>query len=158
MVDKDQVLRMFSEDKSQARRLYRAYMSDSATVKKEDIYNTVGQRILGDEKFVEAVMERSEERIEGRKKKHEYSLAEITKALEQMKGITQRQMRGKNKDRNISVGRKLVSLVAKEYKYKGREIAAYLRKDPSVITRYLKEDDDLKSEMERVFETLNSKI
>jgi len=75
-----------------------------------------------------------------------------------MKGITLRQMRGKNKDRNISVGRKLVSLVAKEYKYKGRETAAYLRKDPSVITRYLKEDDDLKSEMERVFETLNGKI
>jgi putative transposase len=47
IVDTDQVLRMFSEDKQRARKLYSAYMSNSQIVRKEDIYNTIGQRILG---------------------------------------------------------------------------------------------------------------
>jgi putative transposase len=154
IIDTDQVLRMFSEDKLQAGKLYRAYINDGAEIEKEDIYNTVDQRILGDEKFVETVMEKTEEGFEVRKKRHEYSLKEIAEAIEQMSGITLNQLREKNKDRNILNGRKLVSLVAREYEYKGKEIAEYLWKDPTVITRYLKESDNLKKEKERLLKKL----
>lgn len=34
MIDADQVLRMFSEDKQKARKLYNAYMNDGLIVKK----------------------------------------------------------------------------------------------------------------------------
>jgi hypothetical protein len=47
---------MFSENKGRARKQYQAFMSDGATVKKEDIYATIDQRLLGDERFVENVV------------------------------------------------------------------------------------------------------
>ena len=38
-------------------------------------------------------------------------------------------------------------LVAKEYGYKGKEISEFLSKDPAVITRYSKSNDDWKKEI-----------
>jgi hypothetical protein len=43
-----------------------------------------------------------------------------------------------------------MSLVAKEYGYKGQEIAGYLWRDPSAITRYLKEGKKLASKVTKV--------
>jgi REP element-mobilizing transposase RayT len=156
IIDIEQVLRMFSEDKAKARRLYSAYITDGIKVKKEDIYRTVDQRILGDEEFVEQVTEKAEEEIEPRKRKHEHSLEEITRAIKSAFGITLKQMKEKGKDRDISLCRKLLSITAKRYEYKGREIAIYLRKDPSIITRYLKESGTLKREAERVIKALEA--
>jgi hypothetical protein len=51
IIDPDQVLRMFSEDRAKTRTLYRAYIGDSSSVKKEDIYCTIDQRIIGGEEF-----------------------------------------------------------------------------------------------------------
>src|SRR4030066_309963 len=108
IVHVEQVLRMFSEDKSQARRLYKEFMSDGINIKKEDIYRTVDQRILGDERFVERVTEKADEGIEHRKKKHEHGMEEIAKGIEMAFRITLKQMREKSKDRGISLGRKLM--------------------------------------------------
>lgn len=156
IVDTESVLRIFSEDKSQARKLYEAYMDDGVEVKKEDIYRTVSQRILGGEKFVDTVMERIEERFEDKRKRHEFSLKEIAETAGKVMGITIDQLKDKSKGKNILAARKLASLVAKEYYYKGREIGTYLQKDPSVITRYLKDGKNLKSDMERVIGMLTN--
>jgi hypothetical protein len=43
-----------------------------------------------------------------------------------------------------------MSLVAKEYGYKGQEIAGYLWRDPSAITPYLKEGKKLASKVTKV--------
>ena len=153
-IDIDRILRMFSENKSQARRLYKMYINDGIGIKREDIYRMADQRILGDEKFVERVIERTEEEIEQRKKRHEYKLEEIAKVIEQAYGITLKHLRDKSKDREILKGRKLMSLAAKGYGYKGQEIAKYLGKDPAVITRYLKEKNNFKTDMNKVFQIL----
>ena len=155
IVDTDPVLRMFSEGKSHARKLYGAYIDDGVEVKKEDIYRTVSQRILGEEKFVDTVIERIEERLENSKKRHEYSLKEIAETTVKIRGITLKQLREKSKDRDILTARKLASLVAKEYGYKGKETAAYFQKDPSVIARYLKDDEKLKSDVTHVIKMLS---
>lgn len=55
IIDTDQVLRMFSEDKTPARRLYRGFMNEGINIKKDDLYRTVDQRILGGENFVDKV-------------------------------------------------------------------------------------------------------
>ena len=47
LVDIDRVLGMFSENKRRARNLYRAYMSDSRGLGKEEVYHSVVQNILG---------------------------------------------------------------------------------------------------------------
>lgn len=47
-------------------------------------------------------------------------------------------------------GRRLFSLAAKEYGYKGKEIAAFLAKDPASVTGYLRRGQDLRDKKERL--------
>jgi putative transposase len=154
IVDTDQVLRMFSEDKQRARKLYNAYMSEGSIVKKEDVYNTIGQRILGSEEFLERVMERYDGELKKEKRKREYTLYEIAKGVEKVCGITLKQIREKSKSENITLGRKFLSIVAKEYGYKGKEIGQYIRKDPAVVTRDLREKGKLEKEMKKVINVI----
>ena len=155
IVDTDRVLRMFSEDKTQARKLYRAYIDDGIEVKKEDIYKTVSQRILGEEHFIDKVMEKVDERFENKRKLHKYSLKKIAETIGKNKGITINQLREKSRNRGILAARKLASITAREFGYKGKEIAHFLQKDPSVVTRYLKDGENFKADMEHILKLLN---
>ena len=65
------------------------------------------------------------------------------------------QLREKGREESLRKGRRVMSLVAKEYGYKGQEIAEHLWRDPSVITRYLKEGDRLRREVEGVHAILH---
>jgi chromosomal replication initiation ATPase DnaA len=132
-------------------------IDDGIEVKKEDIYRTISQRILGEEKFVDKVMEKIDERFENKRKHHEYSLKKIVETIGKMRGIILKELRGKSRNREILTVRQLASLAAREFGYKGREIALYLQKDPSVITRYLKEGETLKEDMERALNRLSDK-
>jgi hypothetical protein len=147
---------MFSEDKTEARKLYRDYMAEGPTVKKEEIYSTIEQQIPGDEKFLEKVTERSDIEIRQKKRKRQYTLPEITRGVEKVYGITFKQILEKGKTGNISLGRKLLSLVANEYEYTGREIAEYIRKDPAIVTTSLKERIILEGEIEKVIKMLRN--
>jgi putative transposase len=157
ITDKDQVLRMFSEDKGRARRLYRLYMRESGGAQREDIYATIDQRVLGDERFVEKVMGKTGRRGLRGKRRHEYTLAEIGGAVEKLYGITLRQLREKGRDERIQSGRRLISLVAREYGYRGQETAEYLWRDPAGVTRYLKERKSFETDIEKVHEILSNK-
>ena len=44
-----------------------------------------------------------------------------------------------------------MSIVANEYGYKGKEVARYLKKDPAIITRYLKERNEFKKRRRNSF-------
>ncbi|NWF75577.1 MAG: hypothetical protein HXY53_03225 [Nitrospirae bacterium] len=46
---------------------------------------------------------------------------------------------------------------AREFGYKCKEIASYLQKDPSVITRYLKERKRFKADIKHALNMLNGK-
>jgi hypothetical protein len=46
-------------------------------------------------------------------------------------------------------------LTAREFGYKGKEIALFLQKDPSVVTRYLKDGENFKADMEHILKLLN---
>ncbi len=157
IVDTEQVLRMFSEDVTKARRLYRAYMGDEVTVKKEDIYSTIDQRILGSERFADKVMEEYEVEIDKTKKRKEYTLSEIANGIKKAFGIALKQIQGKGKNKEVSLGKKLLSLIAKEYGYTGREISHFIKKDPAIVTRHLREKGKLKKETEEVVKTMRKK-
>jgi len=66
-------------------------------------------------------------------------------------------MREKGKAEGVSLGRKLFSMVAFEYGYKGKEIAEYIQKDPAIVTRHLKEKGNFEGEIERVIERMGEK-
>ena len=156
LIDTDQVLRMFSEDKATARKLYRTYMGDGISIKKEDIYRTVDQRILGREEFIDKVIDKYEGELAKERREKEHTLSEIAKGIKEVKGILIEQIRGYNKTGYISSGRKLLCLVAKEYGYKGKEIAEYIRRDPAVVSIALKERKRLEKDMENMIKYLNS--
>ncbi len=150
IVDSELVLRIFSEDGRKARRAYREYMGQKGILRREEVYATVDQRILGDEGFVEEVKARTGRSDVPGRRRHLYRLPEIAKAVEEMCGVTLGQLREKGRGEELGLGRRVMSLVAKEYGYKGQELAGYLWRDPSVITRYLEEGNKLGNEVESI--------
>ena len=145
LIDTDRVLRMFSEDKTIARKYYRAFMGDKINVKKEEVYNTVDYRILGGEKFVDKVMDIYDGELTNTRINKKYRLFDISREIEKIHGITLKQIRQKSKSRDISLGRKLLTLVANEYGYTGNEIAKFTKRDPATISRHLIEMRRLKN-------------
>jgi len=161
LVDTDRVLRMFSEDKTTSRRFYRDFMGDAIPVKREDVYAAIDQRVLGDEVFLDSVMDKYDGEIKKEKKKKEYTLGEIAGAIEGVKGVTLKQIRMHNKKKDTASARKLFALTAREYGYSGKEIADHIRRDPAIISASLRDRDLLKEDMEGVFrllKKLNSQV
>ncbi|NIM99361.1 MAG: hypothetical protein GTN46_02955, partial [Gammaproteobacteria bacterium] len=64
IVDTDRVLKMFSEDKATSRTLYREFMGDGIEIKRDDVYKTIDQRVLGSEHFLDRVMEKYDGELE----------------------------------------------------------------------------------------------
>jgi putative transposase len=141
VVDTDTVLRMFSESKSRARKHYAAFMQEAAGMKKEEVYSTIDQRLQGDDKFVEQVQQRIEGEIKKERKKKEHSLISIGKIVEGRHGVTSDQLQSSSKDRQSMTARRVFTQTAKLYGYSGKEIAAYLQKDPASVTGYLRGED-----------------
>ena len=99
-------------------------------------------------------MGRSARREVRGRRKHGYRLPEIARATEEVCGMSLWQLREKGRGEGFGRGRRVMSVVAKEYGYKGQEIGGYLWRDPSVITRHLKERSKLGSEVENVHAVL----
>jgi hypothetical protein len=55
----------------------------------------------------------------------------------------------------VVLGRRVFSLMAKEYGYTGGEIAGFLEKGPTAITEYLRQGEGLKREVEKVAEVIS---
>ncbi len=150
IVDTESVLGMFSEDKEAAYCLYIAFMEANISIPREDVYRTVEQRILGDEHFVEKVRKETDLKVQTRRRHREYALEEIAGAIEGVYGISLEEIRSISKSHRLSRGKVMMSLVAHEYGYKGREIAEFIHKDPVVVTRHLKEMVASEKEIEGV--------
>jgi REP element-mobilizing transposase RayT len=156
LVDTGLLLGMFSGDLKRAWRLYREYMRKEEKTSKEDFYQTVDQRVLGDEAFVERVRQRVEKKSLKGRRKHKVSLGEIARRIEEVTGIDLNGLRGKGKNSGVMEGRKLFSLVGREYGYKGKEIAEFLGKDPAAVTGYLSRSQDLRAKMESLILRLDA--
>jgi len=143
LVDTDFVLGLFSTRKDEARRRYLRFMLEGEEAKGEDIYATVDQRIQGSEEFTEKILKKYGDGAEGTIRKKAYSLSQIATAIERLYGLRITDLRSSAKPRQISFGRRLFSLGAREYGYKGYEIAGYLHKDPAVVTVYARVSDEL---------------
>jgi len=141
VVDTDQVLRMFSENKGRASRLYHAFMEETGGLKKEDVYAVIDQRVQGSNEFAEEVFKRIEEKPVKRWKK-DYPLERIAAGVTALKGISGDELRSPARVRALSTARCLFSLTAKLHGYKSVEIAAYLEKEPASLAEYDKKRDD----------------
>lgn len=155
LVDTGQVLSMFSEDKPLGRNLYHDFMNDGETVKKQEIYATIDQRLQGDAAFIERVQQKHHGEVRKELKKEEYSLPEIANAINQYTGVMLEQLRAAGKDKRTMFGRRLFTLAARAYGYKGVEIAEYLQKEPSSITKYAV-GENIQTDLDKVFKALRN--
>ena len=155
LVDTGIVLGMFSKDLKRGRRLYHEYMREEEKTPKEEFYQTVDQRVLGDEEFVERVRGRVKNGIAAGRRRHGVRLGEIARGIEEIYGIRLGDLKGRGKDTGVMEGRRLLSLTGREYGYKGKEIAAFLEKDPASVTGYLRRGQDLQSKRERLISLLD---
>ena len=112
------------------------------------------QQLLGDEAFVEEITKKSSLVLRKKRRAGEFTLDEIAAALEKSIHVHIEQVRGKGKSEKIKKGKQLFALASNEYGYKGKEIAAFLGKDPSVVTRYLREKKGLEKELCEVLDLL----
>jgi putative transposase len=150
VVDTESVLGMLSEDKRAANYLYIAFMGADVSIPREDVYRTVEQRILGDEHFIEKVRKESNVKVQATRRDREYTLDEIAGAIEGAYGISLEEIRSASKSSRLSKGKKMMSLVAHKYGYKGKEIAKFINKDPVAVTRHLKDIVASEKEIEGV--------
>jgi hypothetical protein len=158
MVDTAPVLEMFSEEKEAAHRLYRVFMDGDVSIPRDEAYATVEQRILGDEHFVEQALQKNVSSLRTTKRDRDYTLGEIAGAIEESLGVSLEEIRSASKSRRIASAKRLMSLVAHEYGYRGIEIARFINKDPVVVTRHLRGILSSGKEVEGVVNTLkNSK-
>jgi len=155
LVDTGIVLGMFSKDLKRGRRLYHEYMREEEKTPKEEFYQTVDQRVLGDEEFVERVSGRVKNGIVAGRRRHGVSLGEIARGIEEIYGIRLGDLKGRGKDTGVMEGRRLLSLTGREYGYKGKEIAVFLEKDPASVTGYLRRGQDLQDKKERLISWLD---
>jgi REP element-mobilizing transposase RayT len=154
LLDTDFVLQMFSQKKSSAIKRYIDFMSDGTAVEKEVIYKTVDQRLLGDETFVEMIKGKTSVEIADTGMIRQYSLEKIAGAIESISKVLVSDMRSDSKSRNVTWGRKLFSQIAKNYGYKNLEIANFLKKDQSAVTRYLTHKKSMQDLAHSVIATL----
>jgi chromosomal replication initiation ATPase DnaA len=112
-------------------------------------------RLLGDERFVKTVVEKHDGEIKKERRKKEHTLPRLTREIERQCGVSLDDLRSWRRTLNILTARRLLSILAKEYGYTGREIAAFLRKDPVAVTMYLRSNEDVRKEVEVVASALN---
>ena len=157
VVSADQVLRLFSENRSRARRKYLDFMGSGERLDKGRVYATVDQRIQGDEVFVDAVTARTEEAIKREPRRKARTLEAIGAVIGKRYEVSLEHLRSASKAREIMQARRVFSQTAKAYGYQGREIARYLRKDPASVTGYLHQEahDRAVAAMVRLLEASN---
>ncbi len=147
VVDTDQVLHLFSENKGRSIKKYLEFMSGNETLNKNEVYATIDQRVQGDDSFVEQVKTLADKPVEAGKRKKERSLSQIMTVVENTTGLSLEQLRTAGKLSSLMTGRRLLSNAARDYGYQGKEIAQFLHKDPAAVTGYCRYGDKLANEL-----------
>jgi REP element-mobilizing transposase RayT len=134
LVDTDQVLRMFSENKHRAKRLYREFILESQDMKPDEVYAVKEQRVQGSDAFVDRVLTDRKEELPPKKKP--LSLDVIAEAVARNEGVEIETLRSGTRVRIVTKARKVFSLVARNMGHAVKNIAAYLSVDGAAISGY----------------------
>lgn len=143
LVDTEMVLRLFSEKRSRALQKYADFIEDGVTVKRQDIYSVVDQRLLGNDQFVDRIVEKHGSPVKKERNKQVYTLGQIADSVAHAGQVAIEDLRGGRRCRDVVRGRIAFTVLAKEYGYRGIEIAVYLRRDPTAVTQYVGKRDEV---------------
>lgn len=157
LIEADFVLNLLDPRKTSAIRRYQDFMDDSTCAEREEIYGTVDQRFLGDGSFVEAIVDRTRSEIRNKRMPRKHSLADIMAVVETITGVTEKEIRSKGKLQDISRARVLFCHAARGFSYKVNEIADFLGKDPSAISKHHARGEEMKDDAESLMQALESR-
>ena len=136
IIEPDFVLRLFSERRSEAITLYRSYMNQYRSETDEDKqFKTIGQQVLGDDRFIEEV-ERTVKTLNKPLKKP--SLKRILSAVSETTGITQGEIISRSRKNSIMFARYILVGVCREAGYRLVDLQLELKRDLSVLSRWAK--------------------
>jgi len=131
------VLEQFGSKRRGAIQRYRQFISEGlGEGHRDDLYQIVDQRFLGDEEFAQDTRERAEEPEE----KHpiDIDLKDIVKVVSSEFGMRAQRVLQREKGREISQVRWVIGkLAVEEAGYRLVEVARYLTRDPGVMSRGL---------------------
>ncbi len=168
-VDTDKLLTMLSCNKRYSLNLYNEYMGEAQIITSDlrleetdtgggcilekgstfmPQINTQKQRFMPGEPFMQAKRE---------KKTKDYTLHEIASAVEKVYGVTKEQILSHTKSRHVSCARNLFCAAAEVFAYPGKEVAAFIGKDPAVVSRHLRHKNDAALEIEKLIRKLKEK-
>jgi len=146
-VNKEFILKMFSENESAAVKLYSQFIQKALAEEHRDkYYEVIDQRILGSSEFVEEIKKRTENRDENKKQDRDQvhekffltkaiSLPEILKVVSEITSISSISISGCSRDRGVTYARGLFIYVAARYAgINHNVIGEFLSKDASSIT------------------------
>ena len=138
LVSCDEVLKMFSAKKAIARDRYLKFVSEGRDDGKNgQYYRAVDQRILGSEVFAEEVERKGGKAIAMPGKLP--GLATIARVITEASQVTVSDLRGPSATRIQARARRLFALVAREAGHRNRTVAEYLRRDETMISKWIRE-------------------
>jgi hypothetical protein len=149
LVDTDQVLRMFSENKVRSRMKYREFMMEKDGYERNEVYATIDQRLKGDDEFVDRVLAQHD-KVSNPARTKKLPLDDIAKSIEQRYGISVPDLRSSSRTQTLARARKVFSIAAKGHGHKAKEIALYLEKDPTLMSIYIREAKELADDVQAV--------
>ena len=80
----------------------------------------------------------------------------IAKVIDELHGISTGDLKSPLKSRPATYGRRIFSFTAKEYGYKGKEIADYLGIEPAAVTRYERKRGEMVRAIKEVIKYLEA--
>lgn len=138
VVSVNAVLEQFGGKRGEAIRRYRKFINDGlGEGHREDYYQVIDQRFLGDEEFLEEAREKAEE-PEARFPV-DIDLKDIVKVVCYEFGMRSERVSQREKSREVSQLRWIIGkLAAEEAGYRLVEVARFFRRDPGVMSRGLR--------------------
>lgn len=158
IVDTDRVLRLFSENVYQARRLYGNFVKEALWAgRDETFYKPIGQQILGDEKFMEKV-ERVIDSPDTPIRKP--SLDAIFKAVKEQTTINRDEIISRSRRQDVVFARGLLVAIWREIGYKMTRLQPVLRRDLSMLSKLSKVAESAQGQrsIKKILEILNARI
>lgn len=136
-IETSSILGQFGRREGQARRSYLRFMKEGrGIVHEEKYYETIDQRFLGDERFIEEVDRRTEgeREIERRMKKIPFS--DLVDVVAEEYEVDPALLLSRGRNRALAEARSMLIYLGREWSgIKTKELARRLSRDPSVISR-----------------------
>ena len=104
---------------------------------------------MGDDEFVDRVLEQHDKAVKPVRTKR-LPLDDIANAIEQRYGVSVPDLRSPGRTQALARARKIFSIAAEKQGYKAKEIALHLEKDPTLVSIYLRDAEELADEVKAV--------